>query len=299
MVLRHFVILLLSLVLPVQLLAQNSSADQDTATDSPSEGGSMAAGPTEGGPTDTGAHGGVPSTLPAGILAVVNGRSIGQVAVDNVAKQVATNGQAAEPERILEELINLELLTQQAEKLELDQLTEVAAALQLQYTQIMANAYLEKIGEDIQIGDEQMRAEYERQVGNLEQSEYKASHILLETEQDAIAVIGQLENGGDFAALAQQKSLDPAGVNGGDLGWFQPGTMVPEFQTAVEALEVGGTTPIPIQSEFGWHVIKLIDKRAAIKPDFESVKEGLRNLMVRNELARRIDDLRTSADIKR
>lgn len=236
--------------------------------------------------------------LPDGILASVNGRPIPQMSVDNVAQQIVSSGQQAQPEEILQELINLEVLTQAAEKLELDKQAEVSAALQLQYTQTMANAYLANKGAEMSFSDEQLRTEYDAQSAAADRAEFRASHILLETIEDANKVLEQLAANKDFAELAGQYSVDPTGENGGDLGWFQSSTMVPEFAEAIAKMAVGDVSDSPIESQYGFHIINLVDKREAALPDFEAVKPGLNNLLVRKALAKHIDELKAAADIK-
>lgn len=238
------------------------------------------------------------TALPEGAIASVNGRPILDLSIDNVAQQVAASGQEADETRILEELINLEVLAQEAEKLSLDETAEISAALQLQYTQIMANAYLAKKGSEMTFSEDELRAEYDAQSDGLDRAEYRASHILLETEEAAEKVIAELAAGKTFEELAQAESIDPAGENGGDLGWFQANTMVPEFTAAVAEMEVGDTSETPVQSEFGYHVIKLVDLREAALPDYDSVKTGLKNLAVRKALATHVEELRAASDIK-
>jgi len=267
------------------LLAQDTAEDtaQDTATDAAPDAAPEAAEP-----------------LPDGVLAIVNGRPVPEQSLENVVRQIGAEGEAPpDRARILDELIDLELLTQEAEKLKLDETPDIASVLQLQYTQTMANAFLAHTGDAMDITDEELRAEYDRQTANLETSEFRASHILLESEGDAQAVIEELAGGADFATLAQERSTDPAGSNGGDLGWFQAGSMVPEFTAAVETMEVGATSEAPVQSDFGWHVIRLDDTRGAALPDFESVKPGLTNLVLRERLAARVEELRAAADVQR
>jgi len=166
-------------------------------------------------------------------IAVVNGKPISSLSLERVTDQLSAQGQNPNRDQIVQELINLEILTQEAERLELDKKTDVAIALQLQYTQTMANAYLGEFSRDLRIGEEEIRSKYEEQIAAIKASEYKASHILLETEADAQNVIGELAAGGNFAVLAETYSTGPTGVNGGDLGWFQPENMEPEFSAAV------------------------------------------------------------------
>jgi len=233
------------------------------------------------------------------IVATVNGKPISKLSLERVTEQLAAQGQQPNRRQIIDELINLEILTQEAEKLELDKSDDVATALHLQYTQTMANAYLGTFSKDLSISEEEIRAEYEKQIAALKVSEYRASHILLESEEDANKVIDELNKGGDFAALAKQYSTGPTGESGGDLGWFQPENMVPEFSDAVAALEKGNTTKAPVQTEFGWHVIQLADTREAAKPDYSAaVKSGIQSTLLRDALSKRVDDLRNSATIE-
>lgn len=235
--------------------------------------------------------------LPEGVLASINGRPIPSLSVDNVAQQITASGQEADPERILDELINLEVLTQAAEELDLDKLPEISAALQLQYTQTMANAYLASKGAEMSFSEEELRAEYASQSESVDRAEYRASHILLDTEEMAAEVMEKLAEGKKFDALAKLYSVDPAGDNGGDLGWFQSSTMVPEFSAAVATMEIGDVSEAPVKSEFGYHIIRMLDKRNAALPDFDSVKSGLTNLAVRKALANHVDELRSAAQI--
>jgi peptidyl-prolyl cis-trans isomerase C len=146
--------------------------------------------------------------------------------------------------------------------------------------------------------EDELRAEFDAQAAAVDRAEYRASHILLETREEAEEVIAELAAGKPFDALASTYSIDPAGENGGDLGWFQGTTMVPEFTAAVATMDVGETSSEPVESEFGFHVIRLADKREAALPDFNSVKPGLTNLAVRKALARHVEDLRKAADIQ-
>ncbi len=237
-------------------------------------------------------------SLPEGIVADVNGKPITQLALDTVMEQQQSAGASASAEDILNELINLELLTQEAEKAELDRNPAVATSLQLQYAQTMANAFLAEMSHEIEVSDEDIKKEYDRQTENLANSEYNARHILVDEETLGQELIDKLGDGADFAELAKEYSTGPTGANGGELGWFQGNTMVAEFTAGVENLEVGDVTSKPVQTQFGWHVIQLLDKRAAALPDFDSVKDGLRNVIIREKLNERIANIRSAADIK-
>jgi len=112
-------------------------------------------------------------------------------------------------------------------------------------------------------------------------------------------VIDELASGGNFAVLAETYSTGPTGVNGGDLGWFEPGNMEPEFSEALTTLEKGQTTTTPVQTKFGWHVIQLDDSRSAAKPDYSpGVKAGIQTTLLRDAMAKKVDALRSAANIK-
>lgn len=237
------------------------------------------------------------TALAEGVRASVNGRPIPQLSVDNVARQLTAGGETANRADILEELINLEVLTQAAEAIKLDQTPDVSAALQLQYTQTMANAYLARKGAEMSFSEEELRAEYEAQSANVDRAEFRASHILLDNEESAAEVLAELAAGKKFDALAKLHSIDPAGDNGGDLGWFQSSTLPPEFTDAVAQMAVGDISTQAVKTEFGFHIIKLNDKRNTALPDFESVKAGLSSLAVRRALAQHVEELRLEANI--
>lgn len=236
--------------------------------------------------------------MPDDAIATVNGQSVLKGTHEAVVRQLRQNGQSVDADQIRSELINLELLTQKAEAQDLHKRDDIAAVLRLQYIQNMAQAYMAALSEDIDITEETLKAEYEIQTAELAVDEYRASHILLEDEATADEVIAALVAGGDFADLAKEKSTGPTGPNGGDLGWFQAQTMVPEFSNAVKTLSVGEFSKSPVKSEFGWHVILLMDKRGSQKPPYEDIKSDLRNIILRKELTIKIDQMRAEADIK-
>lgn len=236
--------------------------------------------------------------LPEGVVAMVNGHPILQIAVDSVARQISESGEQADPASILEELINLEVLTQAAEAQDLDKEPDISAALQLQYTQTMANAYLARKGSEMTFSDDELQAEYASQSANADRGEFKASHILLETLEQARQVIAELQAGKAFAVAAAEHSIDPAGENGGDLGWFIGATMEPEFAQAIAQMEVGEISQEPVKTNFGFHILNLVDKRDAALPGFDSVKPGLTNLAVRKALSQHVEALKADANIK-
>jgi peptidyl-prolyl cis-trans isomerase C len=130
--------------------------------------------------------------------------------------------------------------------------------------------------------------------------EYKARHILVESQDAATAIIKDLEGGADFAKIAKAQSKDPGSAqNGGDLGWFSGQSMVKPFTDALTALDKGATTKTPVQTQYGWHVIQLEDSRAPEAPAFEDVKEQVKMLAQRKKLQSYLDELRKTAQVQK
>lgn len=150
-----------------------------------------------------------------------------------------------------------------------------------------------------QVTDEAVRARYDTEMAAAKPvNEVKARHILVETKEEAEEIIKQLDAGADFVTLANEKTKDPSGkTNGGELGYFGPGQMVPEFEAAAFALDVGAYTKTPVQSQFGFHVIKLEDRRAQQPPAFEQVKDEVKSLVFREKYAEEVKSLRSAAKI--
>lgn len=138
-------------------------------------------------------------------------------------------------------------------------------------------------------------AQYETGTGEME---YNASHILVATEDDAKALITALEGGADFAELAAEKSTGPSGPNGGQLGWFGKGRMVPEFENAVVAMEVGAISA-PVQTQFGWHVIKLNDSRVMMPPPLDTVRASIMEELQSQAVTARLAELEADLKVER
>ena len=236
------------------------------------------------------------------VVATVNGVSIRQPQVDEyIAYRTQLRQPSANP---VEELVNLEILRQAAVKAgkHMDEATR--AAMTRAATDALANALVQ---EQItaEISDEDLKAEYDAQIAQMQAasaggSEFNSSHILVETEEEAKAIIASITEGADFAETAKEKSTGPSGPNGGELGWASPATFVPEFSAAMAELEVGAVTAMPVKTQFGYHVIKLNDKREAQAPEapaFEQVKPQVRNAMLQKRMKEYMDGLRDSATV--
>lgn len=150
------------------------------------------------------------------------------------------------------------------------------------------------------ITDDSVRARYDKQISETPPvNEVKARHILVKTREEALEIIKQLDGGAKFEDLASQHTTDPSGkTTGGDLGYFGPGQMVPEFETAAFALDIGAYTKEPVQSQFGFHVIKVEDKRAQQPPAFEQVREQVRSVVFREKYFALVKEIRDAAAVE-
>jgi len=176
---------------------------------------------------------------------------------------------------------------------------ETALRLDNARRELLAGARVEALAAEIEIGDADLQAAYDARYADFTPSrEYNASHILVATEQEARSIIEDLAGGTDFADLAKEKSTGPSGPGGGELGWFGAGRMVPSFEAAVVAMQPGEVSE-PVQTQFGWHVIKLNDTRIPEVPALTDVGEELRAEIFRQELIARIDAEVAKAEIVR
>lgn len=161
---------------------------------------------------------------------------------------------------------------------------------------ISKNAIDEIIAEGVE--EAELQKAYDTQYGDVApKQEYNASHILVETAEDAQAVIAEVSGGAEFADVAKDKSTGPSGPNGGELGWFGAGVMVPEFEQAVVGLEVGALSE-PVQTQFGWHVIKLNETREVPPPALDEVREELSQPLLEAKIKATLDEMRAAADIE-
>ena len=195
---------------------------------------------------------------------------------------------------ILTQLIQQELLAAQVEEMP----ERVQISLRNQERSLLAGERISDIAEAA-ISEEALQAAYEARFANAAPTyEYNASHILVETEAEALAVIARLDDGADFAETAKEISTGPSGPNGGELGWFGAGMMVAEFEAAVVALNVGEVSG-PVQTQFGWHVVKLNDSRIQEAPPLDAVREELISQVQTEALESALADLEQSATIAR
>lgn len=232
-------------------------------------------------------------------VASVNGVYISKKTLDTLEKEIAerSQGQTFPKEQLLEELIQRELLIQKALQKQLDKSPEVIERMATVRNSLLSQAALQDYLKANPVTDEEIKAEYDSKMANMGE-EYKASHILVKTEDEAKKIIAELEKGGDFKALAKKHSIDPMGSEGGDLGWFTPDRMVPPFSEAVIALENGKFSKEPVQTQFGWHVILREESRALTPPPLDAVKEQIRPMLQRQKAQTMIENLRNNAKVE-
>lgn len=233
------------------------------------------------------------------VVATVNGEAITEIERTTQSEQFKARGQNATDDQVVDELVSLELMRQEAIKRGLDKTPTMAAEMKIMQARVLANALLTEFTSGIDMSDDALRAEYDKQIEMTDAKEFNASHILLDTEEKAIEVIAELDGGADFAEAAKKYSTGPSGPNGGSLGWFDAGTMVPEFSAAVATMEPGKHSAAPVQTQFGFHIIKLEDTRSKEPQPFESVKEQISQMMMRTQVEDFIKGLHESAEISR
>jgi peptidyl-prolyl cis-trans isomerase C len=233
----------------------------------------------------------------------VNGKPISQktfeVYAEGLARKPFAELTPEDREQIRENLVRVELFAQAAEKGELLKDPEVLAALEVQRLQIIQQATAQKLAKDQVPTEAELRAEYETQLASMPLIELRARHIVVSGEDVAQKVIDRLKSGADFAALAKQMSTHKESArNGGELGWFPPNAMGPEFGNAVSMLKKGEITPRPVQTRMGWHVVQLEETRDRATPPFEQVREQLSKLVLTKKLTKSSDDMLRTAKVE-
>jgi len=241
-------------------------------------------------------------TPPAESVATVDGKAISKSQFDlyvaNIARQAGREIPEDQKSQLLDQYIGMELAAAAGEKSGVTKDPKVEDQVALAKLNVIVDAQLKKYLEEHPITDAELKPEYDAQVAAMPR-EYHARHILVEDKATADAITAQLKGGADFAKLAKDKSKDSSNANGGDLGWFTLETMVKPFADAVTSLQPGQMTQEPVQSQFGWHVIKLEESRAPAPPAFEEVKDRVKAIVQRKHLQAYLEELRKSAKIEK
>ena len=233
---------------------------------------------------------------------VVNGVVIPQSRIDAMNRELTQQGQPDSPERqnaVRDELVNREVIAQAAQKRGLDKNPDVASQMEMARQAVLVRALFEDEVKKNPITDAQLQQQYEQFKASMGTNEYKVRHILVDKEDDAKAIIAELNKGGDFAKLAKDKSKDPGSKdNGGDLDWGPSARYVKPFADAVTSMQKGQTTPAPVKTDFGYHVIRLDDIRPLQVPPFAELKDQFRQRAQQQQIQKLVGDLRSKAKIE-
>lgn len=238
------------------------------------------------------------------VVATVDGAPITETDVEIALDSLGTTlDQVPEGERrgaVIDLLIDMQLIAAAAEREGLDDSDAFARRLAFLRRQALRDVYFAETIENA-ISEADVRARYDKEVAQIQpRQEVRARHILVEDEEAAKRLIAELKAGASFEELAQEHSKDPgSAAKGGDLGFFGEGQMVPAFEKAAFALYPGEITDEPVQSRFGWHVIKKEETREVAPPAYEDVKDQVRDIVVRERFISALDKLRSDAEIER
>jgi len=235
-------------------------------------------------------------------VAIVNGKAVPKARMDVLAQQLAGAGRPVTPEmepQLREEVIAREVFMQEAQKQGLDASDEYRNQLELARQAILIRTLFENQRKTNPVTDADVQAEYDKFVAANGGKEYKARHILVETEDQAKKILADLKKGAKFEDIAKKQSKDPgSGANGGDLDWANPASFVPEFSEAMIKLNKGETTPAPVKSQFGYHIIRVDDIRQAQLPKLEEVKPQVTQQLQQQRLQKYQEELRAKAKVE-
>lgn len=236
------------------------------------------------------------------VVARANGVDIRQSDLAYAEEEIGTNMPNIPPQQkrdyLITYLADVVVLSQSAEQQKLGERPEVKRRLAFDRNRLLMEALLQDAGK-ASLSDEAEHKVYEEAIKQMaSEEEVHARHILLPTEDEAKAVLAELKKGADFAALAKEKSKDPGGSEGGDLGYFTKDQMVPEFAEVAFKMYPGQVSN-PVKTQFGWHVIKLEDKRTKQPPEFGKVKDQIESFLSRKAQTEFVSKLRQSAKIER
>lgn len=236
------------------------------------------------------------------VVATVNGQPVTEAELELAMSDLDQQFAQLPPEQrraaALSALIEIRLLAAEAEELGLGENPAFQQRMVFLRERALHSAYIE---EQIagSVTDEELQARYDEEIAQIAPTEeLRARHIIVESEEEAASLIEELDGGADFEELAREHSGDGAAAQGGDLGYFAQGQMVPEFEEAAFAMEVGAHSDAPVQTQFGWHVIKVEDRRDRTPPTFEQVSQQIRSLVLRETYLDKVRELRAAAEVE-
>jgi peptidyl-prolyl cis-trans isomerase C len=240
-------------------------------------------------------------TSPA--VATVNGTPISRAFYEFYIKGVTGKPAGEVPAQMrsnaLDNLIRAKVVGDQALKEGVDKNTDTAYLLQLTRLQVLEQAMQDRYLKDRPATESELRAEYETQLGQMSKVEYHTRNILVATEPFADKVVQRLDKGEKFEEVAKSASMDPSKSNGGDLPWMSADRMPPEYAAAVLALKSGEYTHKPVHTQYGWHVVQLVETRDVAPPSFEQVRQRLEQVVQAKKFKSYMDELMRSAKIEK
>jgi len=241
----------------------------------------------------------LPLAAAAQNIAIVNGKAVPKSRVDTLITQASRAGQQVGPEmqvQARDQVVLREIFAQEAEKRGIAATAEFRAQMELARQTLLIRELFQDYGKKNPVDDVEAKVEYDKFKAQATGTEYRARHILVEQEADAVKLLAQIRAGAKFEDIAKASSKDPgSGANGGDLDFAKPDSYVPEFGGALVKLKKGEMTDAPVKSQFGWHIIRLDDVREAQFPAFDDVKGQLKQRLEQAKVQKYQDDLRTKA----
>ena len=237
-------------------------------------------------------------------VAIVNGKAVPKARYEALLQQVVKQGQPKTPEleaQVRDEVVLREMFVQEAEKSGLTATAEYKMQMEFARQTILIRELFAQFQEAHPVTDAEIQAEYDKFKAQSNPVEYRASHILVETDDQAKALIAQIKAGGSFEELAKKQSKDSgSGANGGDLGFANPVAYVPEFSQAMVKLKKGEMTDTPVKSQFGYHIILLVETRESTPPSLEELKPQIQQRIAQMKMTKFRDDIRakTKTDYK-
>jgi len=236
-------------------------------------------------------------------VATVNGSTISRDFFESYIKAITGKASseltAEQRDSALDNLIRAQVLGQQATKDGVDKTPETATYLELTRLNVLQQAMSDRYLKDRKPSEQELRAEYETQVAAMAKQEYHAKHILVATEPFALKVVERLQKGEKFEDIAKRESMDSSKDNGGDLGWFTPDKMAKPFADAVVAMKPGEYTHKPIQTQYGWHVVELVETRDLTPPPYDQVRQRLEQVVQAKKFKAYTDGLIHAAKIEK
>ena len=233
------------------------------------------------------------------VIATVNGDKIMKSTLDGYLAVLSKSGKrVANKQAAVDDLVATEIALQEARKSDILNRPETKKAIQDYTRNILLKTWTKEKVDAFDITDDAIKAAYDERVTKLASKEYNARHILVKTEDEAKAIIKELDGGADFEKLAKEKSTGPSSSNGGSLGWFKAATMVPAFANAVKSMNKGDVSKTPVKTQFGYHIIKVEDSRDTKLPTLESLKGQLKRVIAQKKMLKYMTDLKKTADVK-